>query len=657
MERRVLIIDDDRSMCEVLESELRRRDFDAAFETSPEEALRRLIDEDFGIVVTDINMQGMSGVELCKQIVANREDIPVVVMTAFGSMEAAVAAIRAGAYDFVTKPFEMDDLALTLERGLKHRQLREEVKRLRRAVTDQQRFDDIIGTSPAMKKMYDLVSRVAETETTVLVTGESGTGKELVAKALHMRSARKDGPFVAINCAAMPESLLESELFGHVKGAFTDARSSRSGLFVKASKGTLFLDEIGEMPAGMQAKLLRALQERTVRPVGGDIEVPFDSRLIAATNRDLETEVEEKRFREDLFYRINVVRIHVPPLRARGSDILLLAQHFLQRNQASGPQRVVGLKSAAADKLLSYPWPGNVRELQNCIERAVALAQFDHVGVDDLPERIREFKTSRITIESNDPAELLPMEEVERRYILRVLEAVGRKQDPGRSGARLRPPHALPQARALQGGRPGEEGAPFDASLTPAKAACQRHHTPVRTLRKALPSQALAAIRRTRDAYARHGALQGSAHGPLGGRAARPGGILAGRAERRHVADDALARVCPVVLPRAPGLRLAERRPLRHRRGESRASRPSKASSPQGPSALLLRGWRGARCPVPWPTNSRLLVSHPSRRASPGRGSRTARSSSAWSRTESARSSPRSCSRSPAVKRSRRRST
>ncbi len=224
----------------------------------------------------------------------------------------------------------------------------------------------------------------------------------------------------------MPENLLESELFGHTKGAFTDARTARPGLFIKASRGTLFLDEIGEMPAGMQAKLLRALQERTVRPVGGDQEQPFDARLIAATNRDLETEVEEKRFREDLFYRINVVRIHVPPLRARSSDILLLAQQFLQRNPGQGGvQRVVGIKSAAADKLLSYPWPGNVRELQNCIERAVALTQFDHIGVDDLPERVRDYKTSRIAIESNDPSELLPMEEVERRYILRVLEAVG----------------------------------------------------------------------------------------------------------------------------------------------------------------------------------------------------------------------------------------
>jgi two-component system response regulator HydG len=425
VERRILIIDDDRSMCDVLEAELRKRGFETTATTSPEDAVRRLAEDDFSLVLTDINMHGMSGVDLCRQIVESREDLPVVVMTAYGSMEAAIAAIRAGAYDFVTKPFEMDDIALTMERALKHRALREEVKRLRRVVVDQQKFDDILGTSSAMKKMYDLIARVAETETTVLITGESGTGKELVAKAIHLRSGRKEGPFVAINCAAMPESLLESELFGHVKGAFTDARTARPGLFIKASRGTLFLDEIGEMPAGMQAKLLRALQERTVRPVGGDQEQPFDARIIAATNKDLETEVEERRFREDLFYRINVVRIHVPPLRSRGSDILLLAQHFLERYAAQSRRPVVGMTSAAADKLLNYPWPGNVRELQNCIERAVALAQFDQIGVDDLPDKIKDFKTARISVESNDPAELLPMEEVERRYILKVLEAVG----------------------------------------------------------------------------------------------------------------------------------------------------------------------------------------------------------------------------------------
>ncbi len=425
VQRRILIIDDDRSMCEVLDAELRQRDFVTTTSNGAEDALRRIAENDFDLVLTDINMHAISGVDLCRQIVESREHLPVVVMTAFGSMDTAIAAIRAGAYDFVTKPFEMDDIALTIERALKHRALREEVKRLRRAVTESQKFDDILGTSQAMLKMYDLIARVAETETTVLITGESGTGKELVAKAIHQRSARREGPFVAINCAAMPENLLESELFGHVKGAFTDARTARPGLFVKANRGTLFLDEIGEMPAGMQAKLLRALQERTARPVGGDQELPFDARIIAATNRDLETEVEEKRFREDLFYRINVVRIHVPPLRARASDVLLLAQHFLQRYQPNGQPRVVGIKSAAADKLLSYTWPGNVRELQNCLERAVALAQFDQVGVDDLPDRVREFKSSRITIESSNPSELLPMDEVERRYIMRVLEAVG----------------------------------------------------------------------------------------------------------------------------------------------------------------------------------------------------------------------------------------
>ena len=419
------MIDDDRSMCEVLEGELRGREFAVSSVTSAEEALKRITTEDFDLVITDVNMQGMSGVELCQNIVGSREDMPVVVMTAFGSMETAISAIRAGAYDFITKPFDMDDLALTVERALRHRGLREEVRRLRRAVDDSSRFDDMVGSSSAMKKMYELVARVAETETTCLITGESGTGKELVARGIHLRSPRKDGPFVAINCAAMPESLLESELFGHVKGAFTDARNTRAGLFIKASKGTLFLDEIGEMPPGMQAKLLRSLQERTVRPVGGDSELPFDTRILAATNRDLETEVEEKRFREDLFYRINVVRIHVPPLRARGSDVLLLAQHFLERYAAQSRRAVIGMSSGAADKLVTYPWPGNVRELQNCIERAVALAQFDKIGVDDLPEKIKDYKTTRIAVESNDPAELLSMDEVERRYIHRVLEAVG----------------------------------------------------------------------------------------------------------------------------------------------------------------------------------------------------------------------------------------
>jgi len=283
----------------------------------------------------------------------------------------------------------------------------------------------LLGTSDGVRKTREVIARVARTDSTVLVTGESGTGKELVARALHVESGRRDGPFVAINCAAMPESLLESELFGHAKGAFTDARASRAGLFVRATAGTLFLDEIGEMPAGMQAKLLRALQERSVRPVGGDGEQSFDTRIVAATNRDLDTEVEERRFREDLFYRINVVRIHVPPLRERGGDVHVLAQNFIDRHRAAGHRTVVGMTPAASARLAKYPWPGNVRELQNCIERAVTMAQLDCIDVHDLPEKIRDHQAAGATPDSSDPNVLLPMEEVERRYILRVLEAAG----------------------------------------------------------------------------------------------------------------------------------------------------------------------------------------------------------------------------------------
>jgi DNA-binding NtrC family response regulator len=427
MDRRVLIIDDDRSMLDLLRAELEQRGYEVVTETSPEAALRLLAQSDFGVVLSDISMQGMSGVDLCREVVTLREDTPVIVITAYASVESAIASIRAGAYDFVTKPIEMNDLVLTIERALKHRELREEVKRLRLSAPDHHPFDEMIGESATMKKVFDLVRRVAETDATVLITGESGTGKELVARALHSRSARSSGPFVAINCAAMPEPLLESELFGHAKGAFTDARAARPGLLVKATGGTLFLDEIAEMPIGMQPKLLRALQERTVRPVGADTETPFDVRIISATNRDPDVEVQQRRLREDLFYRINVVHIHVPPLRDRENDVLLLAQSFLQRCQGDGPRRVIGLKSAAANRLMSYPWPGNVRELQNCIERAVALTQFDNVGVDDLPDRISQHRSSRVAARTDncDPANILPLDEVERRYVNQVLRALG----------------------------------------------------------------------------------------------------------------------------------------------------------------------------------------------------------------------------------------
>jgi two-component system response regulator HydG len=424
MSNAVLIVDDDLAMCEMLAKGLSRKGFQCQFRTAADEALALMEREPFDVVVTDLNMRAMNGLELCARIAANRPDVPVVVLTAFGSLETAVGAIRAGAYDFITKPVEIEALALTLARAVQHRALREEVKQLRRALDESRRFDELIGESAAIKKLHALLNQIVDSDASVLVTGESGTGKELVARALHRLGARKAGPFVAINCGAMPESLLESELFGHARGAFTDARSDRPGLFVQASGGTLFLDEIGDMPLGMQVTLLRALQERKVRPVGGDREIPFDVRIVAATNRDLESAVAEKRFREDLFFRINVIHVEAPPLRARGNDVLLLAQSFVDHFATRTGKRVTGLAAPAAERLLAYNWPGNVRELQNCIERAVAVTRLEQLAVDDLPERIRDYHVSHVLVAGEDPSELVPMEEVERRYIDRVMQAV-----------------------------------------------------------------------------------------------------------------------------------------------------------------------------------------------------------------------------------------
>jgi len=425
MKAKVLIVDDDTSMCELLAEGLVQHGFEARWNASPQGALAQLAQQDFDVVLTDINMRDMSGLELCQKATEAHPQLPVIVITAFGSMETAVQAIRVGAYDFITKPFDIDVVVIAIERAVKHGVLTREVQRLQRAVDESRRFDELLGASPAMKEVYDLLERVGESESTVLVSGESGTGKELVARALHRRSKRSAGPFVAINCAAMPEQLLESELFGHTKGAFTDARSARPGLFVQAKGGTIFLDEIGDMPVGLQPKLLRALQERTVRPVGGDTETPIDVRVVAASNRDLETAIEERKFREDLYYRINVIHVELPPLRARGADVILLATHYLEHFAAQSQKDVRSLDAEAAEKLSAYAWPGNVRELANCMERAVALTRNESIGVADLPEKIRSYRTSHVLVAATDPTELVPMEEVEKRYILRVLEAVG----------------------------------------------------------------------------------------------------------------------------------------------------------------------------------------------------------------------------------------
>jgi two-component system response regulator HydG len=426
---RVLVVDDEPEMATVIEQALARRGYIATQQHSADGAWELLEAEDFDVVVTDINMRGMNGIELTNRIAANRHDVPVIVITAFGSIETATAVLRAGAYDFLTKPFEIDQLVVGVERAIQNKRLREEVKRLRAEVARAKPISELLGDSPVMRNVHETIARVADTDTTVLVTGESGTGKELVARALHRRSKRKDGPFIATNCAAMPEALLECELFGQAKSAGTgDSAEPKKGVFLEASGGTLFLDEIGEMPAGLQSKLLRALEERLVRPVGGAGETPFDARIIAATNRDVESLVESGRFREDLYYRINVVHVALPPLRARGGDILSLAQEFIARYAEPMGKKVRGFSSAVGERLLAYAWPGNVRELQNCIERALALARFEELTVEDLPPKVRDYKASFVVVATEDPTDLVTMEEVERRYIQRVMEAVGQNK-------------------------------------------------------------------------------------------------------------------------------------------------------------------------------------------------------------------------------------
>jgi two-component system response regulator HydG len=415
----ILIADDDSEMRELIETALAPSGHAVSSCASGEAALELIEANDFDVLVADHQMSGMTGVELCKLACARRPSIAVILLTGFGSLEVATDALRAGAYDFVTKPVALEVLRITIERAVTRQVLRRELGRLRDA--EPPRFG-LLGSSAGMKRVLDIVARVARSEVTVLIQGETGTGKELVARALHEQSGRT-GPFVPVNCSAMAENLLESELFGHVPGAFTDARQARTGLFVDASGGTLFLDEIGEMGLAMQSKLLRAVQERVVRPLGGSREVSFDIRIVAATNRDLEAEVAVKRFREDLFYRINVVRVEVPPLRVRMEDILPLAQHFLAKAARTG-ERPPRLSQPVAERLMGYDWPGNVRELENAMERAVALARFDELVLEDLPPQILGATGKDAALPTAMDGELSTMQIVEDRYIQKVLEAV-----------------------------------------------------------------------------------------------------------------------------------------------------------------------------------------------------------------------------------------
>jgi two-component system response regulator AtoC len=387
--RRVLVVDDEENIRLVLRTLLKKNGYDVEVADSGESALA-LVDS-FGpdVILTDVRMPKMSGLDLLATLKAKNAIATVIVMSAYGSMDLALEAIKAGAYDYISKPFKPDEVVLALRKAEERETLRRENRALKEQIQQQAQFESMLAKSPPMVEVFRTVAKIADFKTTVLVTGESGVGKELVARALHTRSARKGAAFVAINCGAIPENLLESELFGHKKGAFTDANHDKRGLFEEATMGTLFLDEIGELPLNLQVKLLRVLQEDVIRRLGDSRDITVDVRIIAATHRDLTAEVKAGRFREDLFYRINVLHIAIPPLRERREDVPLLIDHFVARNNVRLGTRIRGLSPEAKKTLLEYSWPGNVRELENTIERAMVLCESDTIGASDLPERVR----------------------------------------------------------------------------------------------------------------------------------------------------------------------------------------------------------------------------------------------------------------------------
>jgi len=418
----ILVVDDDPELCELVRFGLAPHGFEVKSKPTAPEALTAIGSFEFDCIVSDLGLPGMHGFELIERIVVNRPELPVIVVTGSGDFQTAVTAMRAGAYDFVTKPLDLGALILAVRRAVERRSLRAEVGKLRRALTDARRFESLIGASSAMQHVYDTIQQVGATDATVLITGQSGTGKEMVARALHSQSKRAAGPFIAVDCASIPDALIESELFGHARGAFTDAKTERVGLLAQANGGTLFLDEVAELPLSVQPKLLRVLQERRVRPIGSDVESAFDVRLVCATNRDLDAMVAEGAFREDLYYRINVVQLALPPLSARAGDVLLLAQHFVDHFARMFAREVRGISPDAAERMLRYNWPGNVRELRNAIERGVAMCQGRDLSVEDLPERMRMYRPGPARAGS-EPESELSLDEIERRHILRVLAA------------------------------------------------------------------------------------------------------------------------------------------------------------------------------------------------------------------------------------------
>ncbi|MGE5216952.1 MAG: sigma-54-dependent transcriptional regulator [Chloroflexota bacterium] len=419
--RRILIVEDDQEMSRFLTDLLVEEGCEAEVANDGLSALEKYQKDSFDLVITDLMMPRMKGTELVRRLKAVDANALILLITAFGTIESAVEAMRAGAFYYVTKPFRSDELLLHVQRALEQRQLRQEIDQLRTEVERRYRYSDMIGRSSSMKKLFETLAHIRDLTANVLILGESGTGKEMVARALHANGSRASGPFVAVNCAAIPDTLLESELFGYVRGAFTDARKDRPGLFQEANGGVLFLDEIGEIPLTLQAKLLRVIEDREVRPLGSNKSEKVDVHLISASNRALEELVQDGRFRHDLYYRLNVIRIDLPPLRDRVEDIPLLVDHFLRKFAAQSPREVTGIEPDALALLLRHRWPGNVRELEHAIERAVLLGRNASIGVEDLPAFLRAADQRKLPL-GEAVARSFTLRDLEREYIERVLE-------------------------------------------------------------------------------------------------------------------------------------------------------------------------------------------------------------------------------------------
>ena len=431
----VLAVDDDPGHLATLKTVIKSWGYLVEGVDDGSRAVEKIQEGPFDLVLMDVRMAVMSGIEALKKIKQYNPAIPILIMTAYSSVESAVDALKAGAYDYLTKPLDFDALKITMERALEHTGLKEENKALKERLRSNFQLKNIVGKSEAMKDLIEMVAMIAPSEATVLIIGESGTGKELIAKSIHYNSDRRDGPLVIVNCAALTETLLESELFGHEKGAFTGADRRREGRFMRADRGTIFLDEIGEMSPIMQAKLLRVIQEREIERVGSSKTIKVDVRIIAATNRDLQKDVSSGRFREDLFYRLNVVTLRVPSLRERLNDIPLLTQHFLKKYAAKNRKAVKAFTPLAMDMFLKYDWPGNVRELENAVERAVILLPGDYITEKELPLNIRQSYPRDDLFRDNSTLvhEDLSLEEIEKSAILATLEATaGNKSETAR---------------------------------------------------------------------------------------------------------------------------------------------------------------------------------------------------------------------------------